>query len=132
MQVAYTNCRIFNGDKFIEQHAVLVKDNKIVDTVRSNAIPSGFETRDLKGLNISPAFIDLQIYGGNGKMFSHELSVDSLQATYKYCLNGGCAYFMITMATNTIEKFLKGFEVVREYWKQVEKDCLAYISKDLT
>lgn len=124
MQLAYTNCRIFNGDKFIEQHAVLVKDYKILDLVSSNKIPSDFERKDLKGLTISPAFIDLQIYGGNGKMFSHELSVESLQSTYEYCLNGGCAYFMITMATNTIEKFLKGFEVVREYWKQGGKGLL--------
>lgn len=124
MPIAYSNCRLFNGDKFIEETAVLVKDNKIVDLVPSKEIASDIEKRDLKGLTISPAFIDLQIYGGNGKMFSHELTVESLQATYEYCLNGGCAYFMITMATNTIEKFLKGFELVREYWKQGGKGLL--------
>jgi len=124
MPIAYNNCRVFDGDKFIEETAVLVKDNKIVDVVPSKQIPADYEQTDLKGLTISPAFIDLQIYGGNGKMFSHELSVESLQATYEYCLNGGCAYFMITMATNTIEKFLKGFEVVREYWQGGGKGLL--------
>ena len=124
MPIAYTNCRVFNGDKFIEQAAILVKDDLILDLVSSKDIASDFEKKDLSGLTISPAFIDLQIYGGNGKMFSHELSVESLQATYEYCKAGGCAYFMITMATNTIEKFLKGFEVVRDYWKGGGKGLL--------
>jgi len=124
MPIAYTNGRVFDGNKLREEVAVLVKDNKIFELVSSKDIPADFEKKDLNGLTISPAFIDLQIYGGNGKMFSHELSVESLEATYEYCKAGGCAYFMITMATNTIEKFLKGFDVVREYWNHGGKGLL--------
>ena len=49
-------------------------------------------------------------------MFSHELSPDALKSTYEYCLAGGCTHFMITMATNSIENFLKGIDAVQEYW----------------
>ena len=76
-----------------------------------------YTIEDLKGSMLAPALIDMQIYGGNGKMFSEEPSPASLQATYDYCLNGGCAYFMITMATNSIDKFLEGIEGVKQYWK---------------
>jgi N-acetylglucosamine-6-phosphate deacetylase len=124
MATAYTNGNVFTG-KSIEAHkAVLVNDGIIVDIVNEKEIPSQYSNVDLAGNTIAPAFIDMQIYGGNGKMFSHELSVESLQATYEYCLSGGCAYFMITLATNTIEKFLRSFEVIRSYWAKGGKGLL--------
>ncbi|MFT3826216.1 MAG: N-acetylglucosamine-6-phosphate deacetylase [Chitinophagaceae bacterium] len=118
MNTALVNGTIFTGTTVEKGKAILVTDNKVVDIVSLSAIPSQYHIKDLNGLNIAPAFIDLQIYGGNGKLFSHDISVASLQATYEYCLQGGCTRFMITMATNTIEKFLRGFEVVKEYWQQ--------------
>jgi N-acetylglucosamine-6-phosphate deacetylase len=124
MSVAFTNGKIFTGEKIEDNKAVLTDNEIIVGVVNANAIPSQYRTEDLKGYTLAPAFIDMQIYGGNGKLFSHELTVESLKATYEYCLMGGCAHFMITMATNTIEKFVQGFEVVRAYWEQGGKGLL--------
>jgi N-acetylglucosamine-6-phosphate deacetylase len=124
MFTAYTNGKIFTGGNFENNKAVLTDNEVIVGLVNADSIPSQYRTEDLKGFSLAPAFIDMQIYGGNGKLFSQELSVESLKATYEYCLHGGCTHFMITMATNTIEKFLQGFEVVREYWQQGGKGLL--------
>jgi N-acetylglucosamine-6-phosphate deacetylase len=124
MFTAYTNGKIFTGDVIETNKAVLTDGDVIVGITEANNIPSQYMPEDLKGFTLAPAFIDMQIYGGNGKLFSHELSVESLKATYEYCLLGGCSQFMITMATNTIEKFLKGFEVVRAYWQQGGKGLL--------
>lgn len=118
MLTAYTNCRLFNGTTFEEDKAVLTGEGRILGIVGDQAIPPGYEQEDLDGDYLCPAFIDLQIYGGNGKMFSHELSVESLYATYEYCMSGGCANFMITMATNSMEKMLKGLEQVQLYWQE--------------
>ena len=124
MQTAFTNATIYTGHSRERGKAILVGDGLIEGLVEENAIDEGYTIRDLGGLNIAPALVDLQIYGGNGKMFSSELSLEALSSVYKYCLEGGCAHFMITMATNTIEKFLKGMEVVKEYWKQGGKGVL--------
>jgi N-acetylglucosamine-6-phosphate deacetylase len=124
MYTAYTNGKIFTGDNIESNKAVLTDNDIIVGVVNADAVPTQYRNEDLKGFTLAPAFIDLQIYGGNGKLFSHELSVESLKATYEYCLHGGCTHFMITMATNTIEKFLKGFEVVRAYWQEGGKGLL--------
>ena len=124
MLLAYTNATIYTGTSIETNKAVLVDDRTIIDIVPAGAIPSNYETVDLQGHQLAPAFIDLQIYGGNGKLFSEELSIASLQATYDYCVAGGCTHFMITMATNTIEKFLKGMEVVKAYWEQGGKGLL--------
>jgi N-acetylglucosamine-6-phosphate deacetylase len=124
MLTAYTNGIIFTGDSMQINKAVLTDNDVVVGITAADNIPSQYMQEDLKGYTIAPAFIDLQIYGGNGKLFSHELSVESLKATYEYCLHGGCSHFMITMATNTIDKFLKGFDVVREYRQQGGKGLL--------
>ena len=116
MRKAYTNGMIYTGKEIITSASILTNDG-MIEKIDHSAISPEYQVIDLKGNNIAPAFIDLQIYGGDGKMFSAELTIESLQATYNYCKRGGAAHFMITMATNTIEKFLKGFEVVRAYWE---------------
>ena len=115
MSNAFIAREIFTGQDIQTGKAVLTRDGKIVDIVPVDDIPSNYRVRELPGYLLAPAFIDLQIYGGNGLLFSAELSTAALEATYEYCLEGGCTQFMITLATNSIDKFLRGFEVAREY-----------------
>ena len=115
MRKAYTNGTIYTG-KGVERNGTILTNGGIIEKIDNKAVSPEYQVIDLQGLNIAPSFIDLQIYGGDKKMFSSELSIESLQASYNYCKRGGANHFMITMATNTIEKFLKGIEVVRAYW----------------
>jgi N-acetylglucosamine-6-phosphate deacetylase len=124
MLLAYTNARLYTGQSIETNKAVLVNNDLIVDLVPASDIPAQYQQKDLGGQNLAPAYIDMQIYGGNGRLFSQEISLAALQATYEYCLAGGCMHFMITMATNTIEKFLEGMEVVKRYWDQGGKGLL--------
>lgn len=124
MLTAITNARIYTGASVENDKVILVNNDTIENIVSQSEVPSGYMTEDLQGLNIAPAFIDLQIYGGNGKMFSHELSTAALQSTYEYCRDGGCTHFMITMATNSMENFLKGIDTVQKYWDQGGKGVL--------
>jgi N-acetylglucosamine-6-phosphate deacetylase len=122
--IAYTNCTIYAGNTIEKEKAILVKDNTVFDIVPHHDIPEEFLIKNLQGKNIAPALIDLQIYGGNGKLFSQDISIEALQATYQYCLSGGAAYFMITLATNSIERFLLAIEQVKRYWQQGGKGLL--------
>ena len=124
MGTAYFNGRIFDGSIFHEDKALLVKEGVVAGMVTNADIPSSYTKIDLKGNSLAPSLIDLQIYGGNGKMFSQETSIESIKATYEYCKSGGASSFMITIATNSIEKFVEGMGVVREYWKQGGKGLL--------
>jgi N-acetylglucosamine-6-phosphate deacetylase len=124
MSTAYIAREIFTGQDIQTGKAVLVRDKKVMDIVAVADIPSNYRTRELPGYLLAPAFIDLQIYGGNGLLFSAELSTAALEATYEYCLEGGCTQFMITLATNSIDKFLRGLEVAREYQRNGGKGLL--------
>lgn len=121
---AYYNASVFTGTEMITKIAVLTDSGKVIDLIAENNIPAEAEKIDLQNNLLAPAFLDIQIYGGNGKMFSQDLSIESLQATYAYCLSGGATEFMITIATNSNEVFLKGIELVKEYWQQGGKGLL--------
>ncbi len=115
---AYTNARVFNGEQFLQQVAVLTNNQSVTAIVAEDAIPDGYEIIDLQRQFLAPAFIDIQIYGGNGKLFSEEQSVAAVQSCYDYCLGGGASQFYITLATNSMEIFYKGIDTVRQYWQQ--------------
>src|ERR1700742_1292536 len=115
MATAFIAREIFTGQEIQTDKAVLVKEGKVVDIVAASAIPAGYRRRALSGYMLAPAFIDLQIYGGNGKLFSAEMTTEALDAVYEYCLQGGCTQFLITLATNSIEKIGKALDIVKEY-----------------
>lgn len=122
--IAYTNAVIYTGAQKETGKAILVKDHIIDAIVNAGDVGSDYERRDLNGYNIAPAFIDLQIYGAHGKLFSNITDPSAIAATYEYCLQGGCSHFMITLATNTIAKFLEGIEAARAYQEQGGKGLL--------
>jgi N-acetylglucosamine-6-phosphate deacetylase len=124
MATAFIAREIFTGHEIQTAKAVLVKEGKIVDIVADTAVPAGYRQRQLGGYMLAPAFVDLQIYGGNGLLFSAELSTQSLEATYEYCLQGGATTFCITIATNSIEKCVRAFDVAREYLRHGGKGLL--------
>ncbi len=121
---AYYNAKIFTGTDIVTNKAVIISGDVIDSIVDEKKIPAGAERIDLKNQYLAPAFIDIQIYGGNGRLFSNELSEEAIASTYQYCLSGGAAHFVITLATNTMEVFLKGMEAVKKYWASGGKGLL--------
>jgi N-acetylglucosamine-6-phosphate deacetylase len=115
---AYINGRVFNGTEFLTDAAIITDNNIIADILPADNIPPGAERIDLQYKILAPAFIDIQIYGGNGKLFSQEPSAAAIQSTYEYCLSGGASHFFITLATNSTDIFLRGIDAVRQYWQQ--------------
>src|SRR6266567_3100359 len=68
---AFYNGILFDGTSLRSHKAVLADEGRILAIVAEADIPSHAEKTDLKGNYLAPAFIDLQLYGGNGKLFSH-------------------------------------------------------------
>lgn len=121
---AYTNGKIFDGNEILIGHSVITEAGKVMDLVATAAIPAHAERIDLQGNLLAPAFMDLQIYGGNGHLFGEFPSVEALQKTYEYCLSGGTTHFMPTVATHSKDVMLGAIEAVRQYWAQGGKGVL--------
>ena len=124
MKQAILADEIYTGNGIGKGLVLLTEHGIITGLLPAESIPSGYSIEKFPACFVAPAFIDLQLYGGNGKLFSHSLDIEALEATNAYCMAGGCSHFMITMATNSIENFLKGIEVAGEYMSSGKKGLL--------
>ena len=120
---AITAERIFTGESWLTDHAVVTKNNKIESVIPLAALPGRLNLRHA-GEILAPAFIDLQIYGADKKLFAVHPTVDCLEAIVDYSAKGGAAYCLPTLATNTKEAFFKGIDAIREYWASGRKGLL--------
>lgn len=114
---AYINGKVFTGDKILPNRCVLTDQGKIVDLIEAGSVPAQAQSVDLSGNILAPAFIDLQIYGGNGHLFGEFPSVNALKATFDYCKAGGATLFLPTVATNSETVMFAAIDAVREYWR---------------
>src|SRR4030095_427094 len=114
MKTLFHNGKIFTGQRWWRDASALI-DGNVIKKVSNHIADKEASHVDLEGGFLVPAFIDLQLYGGNGKLFGEHPSVDALTATYEYCLKGGALHFMPTVATNAEEIMYAAIEAVREY-----------------
>ena len=115
---AFIADRIFTGDEWLDDHAVLIESNLIKDVVPSSSLPENIPKKIFDGCILAPAFIDLQIYGAYGKLLAAYPEADSLFKLNEYCSKGGAVFCLPTVATNTMEVFYKSIDAVRDYWNK--------------
>jgi N-acetylglucosamine-6-phosphate deacetylase len=114
----YIADRIFTGETWLTNHAVIVSDGKIETILPVSSLSSSQHTEQFGNCFIAPAFIDLQIYGAYGKLLSVYPEADSLYKLKEYCEKGGTAFFLPTVATNTKEVFFKSIDAIKDYWSK--------------
>lgn len=113
----YSASRIFTGEKWLTDHAVVIAGNLIEEIIPLSVLPAGQKHIHFNNAFIAPAFIDLQIYGAYGRLLAAYPEADSLVKLVDYCQRGGAAWCLPTVATNTREVFFQCIDAVREYWK---------------
>lgn len=116
MLTAYSAYKIFTGQEWLNNSAVLIENNFISDVVSLNDLPSSVSVIQHVPI-LAPALIDIQIYGAASKLFSVYPSVETLHKMKMYCNKGGAKYFLPTIATNTSDVFKKGIDAIQDYWK---------------
>jgi N-acetylglucosamine-6-phosphate deacetylase len=115
MLTAYSADKIFTGQEWLKNSAIIIENNFIADVVSLNDLPATV-TIAQHAPAIAPALIDIQIYGAASKLFSVDPSVDTLYKMKTYCNRGGAKYFLPTIATNTSDVFKKGIDAMHAYW----------------
>ena len=118
----YIADKIFTGDAWLNDYAVVTENNVITDIVPG--IHADADKQDFPGCFIAPAFIDLQIYGAYGKLLAVYPEADSLFKLNEYCNKGGAAFCLPTVATNTYDVFYKCIDAVKDYWRRDGKGIL--------
>jgi len=72
MKRAIQTQRLFDGQRWRDDCAVIVEQDRIAALVDSGAIPPGMETITLSGGFIAPGFIDTQVNGGGGILLNNQ------------------------------------------------------------
>jgi len=115
---AYLPEHIFTGDEWLQDHAVIVQDGFVQSVISASALADEYHIHPLPNVFLAPAFIDIQIYGAQGKLLAVYPNADALQALYDYCYQGGAALFLPTVATNSLAVFHQCIDAVKSYWQQ--------------
>lgn len=123
-QLAYTKAQVFTGENWLQNNAVLVRDETIIDIISTENIPVGFQIIDCQNKILAPAFIDLQIYGAGGKLFSAFPIPESLKILAEGNLQSGTANCFATIATQTLDVIRESIGAIKNYWKNGGKGIL--------
>lgn len=108
--------KLFTGKDWLFNCSLHIEDGQIIEIAPLQGNPSH---------NILvPAFIDLQIYGAGGRLFSVYPEVSSLELLYQECIKGGNPFFLPTVATNSPSVISACISAVKSYWNKGGKGCL--------
>ena len=115
---AYVADSIFTGEQWLNGHAIIVDEGIIFGIIPVEEVPSTLVMHNFYDQAIAPAFIDLQIYGAYGKLLSVYPESDSLYKLNDYCRNGGAAFCLPTVATNSYQVFHQAIDAINDYWSK--------------
>jgi N-acetylglucosamine-6-phosphate deacetylase len=99
--------RIFTGHEWLENQEISVENGRI------SAITDG--TGATSENMLVPGFIDLQIYGGDGILFSNHQTTGAIQATFDEHHTTGTVAFQITLNCSPAESMWQAIEAYKNY-----------------
>ncbi|CCV04018.1 N-acetylglucosamine-6-phosphate deacetylase [Mesorhizobium metallidurans STM 2683] len=98
---ALTGARIFDGDDWHEDAALVVRDGLVEAIIPNGAIPSGIDRIETGGGMLAPGFVDLQVNGGGGVMVNDHPDVGSIETICRAHAPFGTTALLPTLITDT-------------------------------
>lgn len=117
--IAITNSRFFKDKVLISDKTILINQGKI-EAITSNEVPAGYEIIDAQNNYLSPGFIDLQIYGSGGNLFSAYPTVATLAQMDANLIQKGTTSFLACIATNSPEVVHEAIIAAKAYRSQAK------------
>ena len=114
MKQALLGSQIFCGERFYDDHALLVEGKSIVDIVDKNNTPDNFNKIELDQGILAPGFIDLQVNGGGGVLFNNSPNQESLNTIIKAHQFFGTTSVMPTVISDSLEVLEQCIKTVTE------------------
>jgi N-acetylglucosamine-6-phosphate deacetylase len=99
--------RIFTGHEWLENKEISVTNGRISAIIDSQ----GKASENI----LVPGFIDLQVYGGGGILFSNHQTTESIQATFDEHHKTGTVAFQITLNCSPAASMWKAIDAYKNY-----------------
>jgi N-acetylglucosamine-6-phosphate deacetylase len=110
---ALVGARIFDGERFLDDHAVIVEGARIASVAPYAERPRGGGEVDLGGGILAPGFVDVQVNGGGGALMNDGPSADVVARIAESHRRYGTVGMMPTLVTDTPEKMRTAIAAVR-------------------
>jgi N-acetylglucosamine-6-phosphate deacetylase len=110
---------LFDGERMIEDHALLVEGDRIVGMTPYAERPRQGEAVDLGGGVLAPGLIDWQVNGGGGVLFNETPTVAGVAAIVKAHRGDGTTSLLPTLITDAPAKLDAALAAAREAQKSV-------------
>ena len=118
MTQAISGATIFDGEKMLQQHSVIIDDQKVVAIVADQDLPANITSHRLNGGTLTAGFIDLQVNGGGGVLFNNTPTLDSLNAIIQGHLSKGVTAILPTLVSDEKSVLQAGINAVRQAMAQ--------------
>ena len=113
MKKALVNGVVFDGERLLQQHTVLLNGSLVEAVVPDAELPAGFtETIDLNGHFLVPGFIDLQVNGGGGIMFNSAPTVETIRTIVEGHRQYGTTGLLPTLITTSFDVMAQAIAAV--------------------
>lgn len=108
-----SGARIFDGERFIDDHAVVVEGGRIAAVVPHSERPPG-AVRDLDGGLLAPGYIDVQVNGGGGVLFNEDPTAEGIARIAAAHRRHGTVGLLPTLVTDTPQVMAAAIAAARE------------------
>ena len=117
--IKYHIKQFYDGDKKLEKVVVDIRNGFI-----SKISNKGYKSSKAYDI-VVPTFIDLQIYGSDGRLFSEYPDFKTLETMDYFHKKNGTYFFQPTIPSHSYKVINKSIEVVKEYIEEYpESGCL--------
>jgi len=114
MAFALSNCRIFDGDNFRDDHAVVISDGRVRAILRSHEIALGTPSHDLGGGLLVPGFVDIQVNGGGGALLNDGPNAEIVNTIALSHRRFGTVGLLPTVITDHPDVLTRALDAVRQ------------------
>lgn len=114
MVFALAGARIFDGESFLDDHAVLIDGARIKAVMRRKDLHPKLEMRELEGGLLAPGFIDVQVNGGGGALLNDDPTVDTVRRIAESHRTFGTVGMLPTVITDAPSVIARAIAAVRD------------------
>ncbi len=112
--IAITNAKYYRGSKILHNQSILISNGQI-EAIGEMEVPDTYQQFDAAGQLITAGFMELQIYGSGGNLFSAYPTVETLRQMELDLARKGTTSFLVCLATNSIDVFYKAIEAAKAF-----------------
>ncbi len=114
MRTALADATTFTGEAFVEGHALLIENGKILDIVANGKIPGDAKKISHADKILAPGFIDTQVNGGGNVMLNNTPTAEACLAIAAAHRSFGTTRLLPTCISDTPDITRKCIAAVRE------------------